>query len=367
MPNVQVSIQRCSSYDPKEVYDSLKEALALLGGVENFIKKGENVLIKPNLLSARLPEEGVTTHPEVVRAVIRSVSTQTSDICIGDSPGGIGKNIEEIWERSGIGKVAKEEGVSLVKFDKSRMVKGVPVAQHVLDCQRLISVPKFKTHNVTILTAGIKNLFGIVPGLYKANAHAANPKHEEFSGTIADIFSIRPPDLTIIDAIVAMEGNGPAAGSLRNMNILAAASDAVALDAVLSKIIGIEPLSVAVTSEACKRGLGTAELSKIDILGCGVEDVKQHGFKMPNMYIFTKVPAILVNLFAKLIRFSVVIDKNSCRDCRLCQEACPVGAIDMAGKKIDRSKCILCLCCQEICPYKAIDIQKSLPARIIWG
>jgi len=366
MPRASLVLTRCCSYNPEEVHSSVAGAIELLGGMGEFVAKGEKVLIKPNLISARLPEEGVTTHPEVVRAVIKLVKEYTSDISLGDSPGGIGKNTDEVYERSGMKRVAMEEGISLVKFDRARIIKGMPVALAVLEAERVISVPKFKTHANTILTCAIKNMFGIISGLYKANMHAVAPKAEDFAKKIVDVFSMRAPDLTVLDAVVAMEGNGPATGDLRKMGLIAAGSDAVSIDAVMAKIVGLDPFNVPIIKEAHDRGLGTAEMSDMDIIGLNLKDAVQADFKLPKAYgVYKKIPQPVLKAIISLIKFFPVINKKICKKCDMCHEICLAGAVDIAEYKIDRSKCILCLCCQEICPYKAIYIKRSVLAKIM--
>ena len=136
----KVSLVRCQDYDTIRVFDSVKKAVDLVGGIGNFVKPGMKVLVKPNLLSARLPEEVVDTHPEVVRAVVRLVKSAGAHPIIGDSPGGYGKNIEEVLTKSGMRQISVEEGVELVRFSISRFVDGIPFTRYLFDCDAIISV-----------------------------------------------------------------------------------------------------------------------------------------------------------------------------------------------------------------------------------
>ncbi|MDP3804293.1 MAG: DUF362 domain-containing protein, partial [Candidatus Omnitrophota bacterium] len=223
----KVAIARCADYDRDKVFDAVRKAVDLLGGMSEFAKPGMKVLLKPNLLSARTPAEGVDTHPEVVRAVVRLVKSSGATPVVGDSPGGYGKNIDEVFEISGMKRMAEEEGVELVKFTGSKFVDGIPISRRVFDSDLFISIPKLKTHSITILTAAIKNTFGTIPGLYKAECHSRAPKEEDFAKIIAKVHSIARPHLTVLDGIVGMEGDGPASGNLRNMNFIMASRDAV--------------------------------------------------------------------------------------------------------------------------------------------
>ena len=151
----KVAITRCTSYKGEEVDVAVGRALDLLGGIERFVKPGDNVLIKPNLLSARKPEEAVNTHPEFVRAVIKRLRPVTRNIKIGDSAAGFGDNMDDIHEVSGMKKMAEEEGIPLVKFDNSERQGRYPVATEVLEADKVINLPKFKTHVLTLITAAV--------------------------------------------------------------------------------------------------------------------------------------------------------------------------------------------------------------------
>lgn len=365
----QVAVTKCASYTQEELNKSVNRALKLLGGVENFIKPNEKVLIKPNLLSARDPEEAVTTHPEFVRAVVKSIKPVTKNIEIGDSPGGFGKNIDEIHEKTGMRKIAEEEGVKLVKFDRSRKVGRFPVATPVLEADKIISVPKFKTHDVLAITAAVKNLYGIIPGIFKAEQHSLAPRGKDFAPILVDVFSIRKPDLTIVDAVVSMDREGPSGGRVRNTDFMIASRDAVAIDSALMKIVGLEPLDLYTNKEAHKRGLGITDLNEIEILGESLDEVKINDFEFSTIGILSRAPKSLLGLLKYVIRFKVAIDAKKCLHCKLCEENCPAGAIiiNEDESKIDCSKCLLCMCCREICPHGAIVVNRSWLAKKLWG
>ncbi|MDO8536106.1 MAG: DUF362 domain-containing protein [Candidatus Omnitrophota bacterium] len=365
----KVSLVRCEDYNKDKVSDAVKKCVDLLGGINNFVKPGMKVLLKPNLLSARTPEDAVDTHPEVVRAVVRLVKSAGAVPCIGDSPGGYGKNIDEIFERSGIGRIADEEEVKIEKFTISRFVSGMPIARQIFDCDRVISIPKFKTHSITVLTAAIKNMFGSVVGLYKAECHSRAPKEEDFSAIISKVYSLTRPHLTIVDGITAMEGDGPSSGVVRKMNLVMAGADAVAIDSCLAKIMGVEPLDILVTREAYKNKLGEAEMSKIEILGDSLDSFIAKDFKLPQTTPLKFLPRSVMNSIASLVRFKPYIDVKACKRCNLCKVTCPVNCIEIEKDNcsIDYKKCVRCLCCHEVCPYRAISIKRNVLTKMIWG
>lgn len=365
----KVSLVKCGDYDSARVYEAVKRAVGLVGGIESFVKPGMKVLVKPNLLSARPPEDAVDTHPEVVRAVVRLVKGAQATAVIGDSPGGYYKNIDHIFEISGMKKVAREEGVELVRFTTSRFVDGVPIARRVFDSDCVISVPKFKTHCITVLTAAIKNMYGTMTGLHKAVCHSKAPKEEDFAKIVAKIYSLTRPRLSILDGIRAMEGDGPSSGKVKNMNMVMASSDGVALDSVAAKLVGLEPLDILVTKEAYAMGLGEADLSRIEVLGDDIKGFITEDFKLPQTSLLKYIPKGIARSVASIIRFKPHIDTRICRRCNLCKITCPVNCIEIEDNycSIDYKRCVRCLCCHEVCPYKAVGIKRNILTKLVWG
>jgi len=365
----KVALARCADYDTGRVGVAVGRAVDLLGGIGQFVKAGMTVLVKPNLLSARPPEDAVDTHPEVVRAVVRLVKAAGATAKMGDAPGGYGKNIGEIYDASGMRHIAKEEDVELVKFDTPKFVDGIPIARQVFECDRIISVPKLKTHCITVLTAALKNTFGTVTGLYKAEAHSRAPKEADFVHILARVHAIAKPHLTVVDGIVGMDGDGPAGGEPKRMELIMAGTDAVAIDSCIAKIIGLKPLDILLTKAAYEAGLGEADLAKIETAGDDIDSFVSKDFRLPQTTPLKVIPRAVVNALAGLIRFKPWIDEAICTRCKLCEQTCPVDAITI-GKdhcRIDYKKCVRCLCCQEVCPYKAISIKRNILTKMVWG
>lgn len=364
-----ISIVRCTDYNTNKVERSVRHAINLLGGIEKFVKRGERVLIKPNLLSARRPEEAVCTHPEVVRAVVRILKEVGASITIGDSPGGFLKNIEEVYRVSGISSVAREEKVNLVKFAFSKKVEGFPISVRVLGADKIISLPKFKTHEITGITGAVKNMYGSIVGLFKTKCHADAPTEKQLAKVIAKVFSLTKPDLSIVDGIVSMEGEGPSAGDPCRTEFIMAGCDAVAIDTMLAVLIGAKPLSFAVTSECGNMGLGQTDPDKIDILGENFSGFIKRDFKQARGRIILRfLPPLLMGMVAQQLKFWPEIDPELCKKCNMCKLSCPVHAIDVRKKiyYVDKGKCIRCMCCREVCPYKAIHVRKNWLARALW-
>ncbi len=366
----RVALKRCGSYSTEKVYSAVKGAIRELGGIKEYVKKGDKVLIKPNLLAARAPEKAVTTHPEVVRAVIRIVRESGAVPTVGDSHGGARCRMEEVYRATGIRRICQEEKTETVIFDRFKTIKGIPVALAAIESDVLISVPKFKTHSLTLITCGIKNIFGVVPGLYKTRLHMEAPNPEAFAETLTALFASITPVLNVVDAITAMEGEGPgSAGTPRNMNLTAASSDAVALDALLCKITGIEPFSVPAIRLAHEKNLGQGIPRNIKVSGETWESFRLKDFKLPGTTLYHRIPNTILKPLASLLKISPEISGQNCVLCRACVRSCPAGAIRLKQGRmvVDKRRCILCLCCLEFCPENAVEAKPNLFYRLIRG
>ena len=357
----KVSLVECLSYEQQAVYLAVKKACDLIGGIERVVSKGATVLIKPCMVKASLPEEGVCTHPEVLRAVIRLAKKCEAKVLVGESHAGI-EDSQSVYETCGVAKVCREEKVQIVNFNEAYIVEGVPIAKYVKDVDCFITVPKFKTHGLTLLTGAVKSIFGVVPGLHKIEYHKKYLKKEEFAKALVDIFSYAKPHLSLVDGIVAMEGAGPTTGSLRNSNLIIAGKDAVAVDAVLSELMGVESFKVLTTKNAHERGLGSGKIEEIEIVGEKLEKVKSN-FKLPkSAHIFELSSGLLSFILNRLFSFKLTVKVNKCTLCEKCLKLCPAQAIYKSKNKIkfDKAKCKLCLCCAELCPQNAISPYKGI-------
>ena len=368
--NSKVSITRAKTYDQDEIFFAVRRAVDLLGGISNYVKKGERILLKPNVLSARPPESGVNTHPEVLRAVARLVKEAGAEVIVGDSPGGFYfKESDSTYEAAGIKKICKEENLRLVPFDKARNTNGIPLASVAKEVDGIISLPKMKTHDLTTITGAVKNSYGLAVGLYKAGCHFKAPRPREFARCVVNVFECVVPRLVIMDGIIAMEGDGPAAGRLREAGLVLASNDCVACDAVFAALVGLPPLSIETTEEAYKRKLGEADLSKIKVLGIDLEEARLHDFKLPKTSILLKIPKPVLKLIVGKIKFWPKIDDATCKKCQICAKSCPAGCITITeeNSKIDYKKCVTCFCCFEMCPHNAVSIKRSLLAKLLGG
>jgi uncharacterized protein (DUF362 family)/Pyruvate/2-oxoacid:ferredoxin oxidoreductase delta subunit len=345
-------------------YETTRQAVDRVFEIFPLALEGKKVLIKPNLLRASEASEGIVTNPAVLRAVVEKVETMApSSITVGDNPGvfSYGAN-EESFRKTGLMEAAKGHyrniGSDSGKVDfNPEYMPTVSLSRAVLEADIIISLPKFKTHGLTVVTGAIKNSYGFLPGAQKARLHRAAGSPERFHEMLVDIFRLRVPDLFVVDAVVGMEGNGPAGSDLRHIGLIMASDNAVALDAVIATMMGCEPGRLRFLQRAKEAGLGDYDLSRIDIIG---ELKRLPDFKLPPLGGEANVQNESVQtLLQDRIRLRPQVDPELCTSCGTCIEHCPVSALSMPDRlpQVDPGICITCFCCQEICPEKAIALR----------
>jgi uncharacterized protein (DUF362 family)/Pyruvate/2-oxoacid:ferredoxin oxidoreductase delta subunit len=358
-----VSIVRCQTYDEKEVLRSLRQAVDLMGGIRTFVKQGDRVLLKPNLLFGKEPEKAVTTHPSVVKGVIHLVQEAGGVPLIGDSPG-FG-SAGRAAAKSGIRAVAEAMGCPVVELDTpvscpggGRFFRQFEIDHKVLEADVIINLPKWKTHGMVLLTLGVKNLFGCVPGPRKALWHLkAGENRDLFAKALVDLYDLIRPSLTILDGVIGMEGNGPSSGSPRHLGLLLAANDALSLDQVVCDLLRLPRKALITNRVAMEGGLGGDD---VDVLGMTPDEARIDGFKFPPPSAADwNLPGFLRRALKNALSVRPVVSEDLCRQCDRCTEICPPGVLRRKGRGLvlDYGKCIRCFCCQEICPEGAISIE----------
>ncbi|MFH1259591.1 MAG: DUF362 domain-containing protein [Elusimicrobiota bacterium] len=383
MGKIPVAVVRCPSYQPKIVRQALVELLEKLGGIKQLIGSRKKIFLKPNLFSPYPPERALTTHPVIIQETAKIFLQAGAEVSVGDSPaGGLGE-IEKLWEITGLKEIARQIPVKLVNLEKSgaekipvpqgRIYQELYISKAVRDSDCLVNIPKLKTHGLTTLTGAVKNMLGVVPGLGKVDFHRQAPLPEDFAKGIADLHQVIQPQLTIVDAVEVTEGEGPGPqGKKRQMGLLVAGVNPLAVDLVLAELAGLPEGWLLTTKELQKRAVpyGKINLSDIEILGERLEALKINDFLLPGGQFKVKLarflPKWILQLLVSQINIRIGIDSLDCKRCLLCQKSCPVGAIKFVEGlpgQVDRKKCIECLSCYEVCSDQAIRVRRSFFAR----
>lgn len=363
----RVAVVGCETYEYDEVQKAVDRGLELLGGLSILVQPGERILLKPNLLAPDPPEKCVTTHPAVFRAVARAVMSAGAIVSFGDSPA-VGSTARGA-RRAGLAAVADELGVAWADFSQGKEVvfaegfqnKRFVIANGVLESDGLISLPKLKTHGLTMMTGSIKNQFGCVPGLLKGEFHVKLPEVEHFTRMLVDLSLFLKPRLYVMDGIMAMEGNGPRGGNPLHMGVLLLSTDPVALDATVCRLVDLSPEDVPMLRNAQQMGLGTYLRENIDLVGDLWESFRPAHFKKPHK--------AAISIQNPWLRNQIIpkphIDPGLCIQCGICIAGCPVKPAVVDWHRDDNTKppiydysrCIRCYCCQEMCPESAIDLR----------
>lgn len=376
----KVFVSDIDDYTDSDIYAALKNAFLSLGIGEEEIKN-KKAVIKPNLVMAAPPESGATVHPSVVlktAEILREFGAES--VILADSPGGPYNaatfgHICRICGMSGI------EGEALrlnddftwkqVHFDGIKL-KNFECITPVYDADVVIDLCKLKTHALTGLSAAVKNLFGIIPGVLKFEMHSNFPEQDDFSSMLCDLagYVMKSKKLICIcDAIISMEGNGPTHGKPKKTGLLLASRSPFALDVVCEHIMRIDG-TVKYLNEGAKRGLTARDFSGIEVDG----DVKTYDFRRPDSdagKLLNNLPDLFGGRIADMFRTKPKVNSKKCIGCGKCVSNCPEKTIEfMTGHEkkqavIRYDKCISCFCCQELCPVGAVELKKNILIKLI--
>jgi uncharacterized protein (DUF362 family)/Pyruvate/2-oxoacid:ferredoxin oxidoreductase delta subunit len=369
----KVSIRAVPDYSRQAVEEGLAGLLDPLGGMEALVRPGQRVLLKPNMLQGKSPDKAVTTHPEVVRAVIRQVQRCGGIVSVGDSPG-VGSP-HQVAARCGILAVVEETGAAFAPFQESVPVHTgsgtfheLEVARDILDADVVINLPKLKTHQMMGLTCGVKNLFGAVVGMRKPRLHLqAGTDKAFFALMLLELAESINPALTIVDAITGMEGDGPGSGEPVHIGALLAGASPLAVDTVAIELVGMSPEAVWTHRLARKKALQGSRPQEVILVGDALENLRPPSFRPAKMTdVNFGLPAFLKNPLRSAISARPVPDMTLCRRCGICVESCPPQAMCIEGDRlqIDYDRCIRCFCCQELCPQGALLTRQGLLLRL---
>ena len=382
MNNNTVTIVPLDEYEPQAARNALEKLLEPLCWRE-LVKPGMTVGIKVNLISAMKPDTAATTHPVLVRALCEMLVEHGAKVVIGDSPGGpfTSLYLNRVYSVSGMSDCVMD-GVTLNHnfesarcggFDGAVSMRDFEYTAWVDDVDVLIDFAKLKSHGMMSLSAAVKNLFGCIPGTVKPEYHYRFPNARDFANMLIDIDEFLKPVLSVVDGVVAMEGNGPTMGKPRKVGALIASRSPYACDRVCAGIIGLDEDTVPTLAMARERGLCPA-LEDIPVDG-DLEAVRLSDFdnveRLNSIEFLTDLVGIKGKIWGTLLKKAMCsrpkLVPKKCVGCGKCRDICPAKAIEMKNGKpsIDRDKCIRCFCCQEFCPKGALRVHRPAIARVI--
>ncbi|MBN1837185.1 MAG: DUF362 domain-containing protein [Spirochaetales bacterium] len=364
-----VYLARCAAYDIEPLCELVERLLA--PAAAGRFRSGERIWVKPNLLAAHEPDKAVTTHPALVEAVLRFLKARGVTPVLADSPGGVVRSPARVYRATGMAELARRTGVELLHLETAGaaahvLSDGTPLyLSSLLDrVDGIVNLPKLKTHSLMLSTFALKNLYGVIPGFRKGEYHKLYPTPRRFAWLLAELYDrLRPKvRLNLVDGIWGMDGNGPSAGNAKPFGLIAAAGDAVALDAALERLLGFRRPSP-LARELERRGwLVPAETRWVGPRG---NDLPR--MQLPANWYMSLTPRWMARLLGRAVEVYPDVDPEKCVMCGDCMRACPVGAISMepglSPPRFDYQACIRCLCCQELCPESAVGFRKTRLAR----
>ena len=373
----EVSIARCESYDPVAIKAALLEALAPIHGLD-WVTPGTKIAVKANLMMLKKPEKAATVHPEMAFALCELLVERGARVVLGDSPGGPFNSayLSQIYTSTGMRRVL-DAGAQLnedfstvdVSYPEAVAAKEFQITNYLLEADAIINLCKLKTHGLMAYTGACKNLFGAIPGTRKSESHYRYSTHALFANMLVDVCEYCKPKLSIADAVMTMEGNGPSGGTPRYMGAILASFSPHALDVAGAHLMNLGVCDVPTLQAAVERGLTPKNVSELTLFGdlesfvipdfqlTPKQDVQLWGPKNP------AVAKVLTKMFASTPK----VDRADCVGCGECRSVCPASAIAIRNRivEIDRSACIRCFCCQEFCPKGAIRVHRPFVARLV--
>jgi len=378
-----ISLQKCTQYDNKLLKDKIIAGLKQIDFDLTGLKD-KRVCLKPNLLMPSSPERAVTTHPELFRAVAEIVHDYTRSIIIIESPNFF--PLKSTIKKTGLAPIVNDLEIEIaditvtkaLQFPLAHRYKSIDISKAFFDVDYIINMPKLKTHGFTHYTGAVKNLFGTMPGLSKAQMHMKAPSQMEFSEFLLDLYGgllngFEKPKkfIHIMDAVVGMEGEGPGpSGKPKKIGAVIVGDDAVALDYVAVNLVGLDLKKVFTITEGFKRGYGVKSPDDIQIKGETLKDMRITDFKASRSSVMGGIIWPLTSPTIKNLFIEKPVPRaDACTLCYNCMKICPAGAITKANEAkvptYNYRKCIRCFCCMETCPEAAIYLKKGILQRLM--
>lgn len=376
MENYDVAVVRCKTYNVEAVKPALEEAVNAVNGLD-FVKSGMKIIIKPNLVSFKKPDAAATTHPALLEALVEMLLARGADVTIGDSPGGPHSLplLNRVYTATGMDRLEKlgaklnrNMNEKTVDFPEGKVLKNFTYTEYLDEADAIIDFCKLKSHGMLGMSAAVKNLFGTIPGLKKPEVHYKFQNDAEFADMLVDLNEYFKPRLAICDAVVGMEGNGPTAGTPRQIGAIIASKSTYYADVVGAELIGMNIDGLPTLQAAYERGFAPASSKNLRVYG-DIRALTVDDFKAPPVrgLSFMRKGNVLHFISKAALEHKPTLKKRLCVGCGECARMCPAKAIKMKNKKphINREKCIRCFCCQEFCPRAAMVAHRPLAAKVL--
>ncbi|HKL12836.1 MAG TPA: DUF362 domain-containing protein [Halanaerobiales bacterium] len=375
-----VAVSKCEDYTKEKINKSLDLIFKKMGGIEKFINNGDTVVIKPNMLLGKTPDKVVTTHPVLIKEVINRLNKFDCRIIIGDSPGGPFNEIrlKNAYKKTGFYELAELENVELnyntestkVSFEDGFLVKSFEIVDFIKEADLVINMSKLKTHSFMRYTGSVKNLFGAIPGMIKAEYHLRMPEANNFALMLVDLARLISPQLNIMDAVYGMEGAGPSAGDKRNFGYLMASTSPFNLDLAGTYLFNMKHEDVPTVNQALQQGVtgGFAEVNTVGDKLIPAKNTKVPKINESDTRNINNLPPFIAKIISKLLKPRPVFNTDECVKCGDCAANCPADAIELNDyPEVDLNECIRCFCCQELCSYEAVNIKKPFLGKIFFN
>lgn len=341
MENYDVAVVRCKTYNVETVKPALEEALNAVNGLD-FVKPGMKIIIKPNLVSFKKPDAAATTHPALLEALVEMLLARGADVTIGDSPGGPHSLplLNRVYAATGMDRVEKlgaklnrNMNEKTVDFPEGKVLKNFTYTEYLDEADAIIDFCKLKSHGMLGMSAAVKNLFGTIPGLKKPEVHYKFQNDAEFADMLVDLNEYFKPRLAICDAVVGMEGNGPTAGTPRQIGAIIASKSTYYADVVGAELIGMNIDGLPTLQAAYERGFAPASSKKLRVYG-DIRALTVDDFKAPPVrgLSFMRKGNVLHFISKAALEHKPTLKKRLCVGCGECARMCPAKAIEMKNK-----------------------------------
>ena len=375
---IRLAFAPCPDYSPENLRPALEHVLhpqiETAGGVS-----GKSVMLKPNLLAWRRDNDPQAVHPRfIVETAKVFLDAGASRVAILENPAV--QTAPQVLRAMGIADELKKLGVASANFSNYKKqppldavcFRNLEIADEFREYDFVADLAKAKTHGMMTLTFCVKNLFGLVNGGDRLAWHlAVGRDYDKFADMLLDLYLVVRPTFNLLDAVTCMEGNGPGAGTPADRYFIAGGTDALALDSVAAKVLGVDPDTLPLIKRAKARGLlvDPATVDNLDALPvCEPLSLPDRPvLDMAQMHLGVGIPKWAQKPLYRLLVVNPVLDPAKCVGCGVCVKMCPPKSLKLSGGKpaFDLPRCIRCFCCQEHCPKGAIEPRMTRTMRFV--